>query len=88
VLDEVPSYNSGPNYNPQKVIRAVNLLQPLGKTKAIAVLQEYLRIVPRNQKVGREGTFLVMRVLFNVPKEAGYLPEMGVGGDTPKKIRD
>jgi hypothetical protein len=89
-LDEVPSYNAGWKYNPRKVIRAVNLLQPLGKRRALAAIQEYLRIASHYSGLdhGRKGVFLVLRVLFEVPQDPGYMPRMGVGAPYPPEPKD
>jgi hypothetical protein len=87
-LDEVPSYNSGSRFNPRLLIRAVNLLQPLGKEKALDVIAEYLRVTPGFQDDGREGMFLVLRALFDVPESPGYMPRMLVGAPQPSEPAD
>ncbi|MCI0642362.1 MAG: hypothetical protein L0Y72_20730 [Gemmataceae bacterium] len=89
-LGQVPSYNLGHLYNPQKVIQAVNLLQPLGKEKALAVIEEFLRVASGFHDSGRDGVFLVLRTLFDVPDDPGHLPWMYVGApwpSTPKDLR-
>jgi hypothetical protein len=87
-LDEVPSYDGGWIYNPQHVIRAVNLLQPLGKRRAMAVIEEYLRVAAPDFDPGRQGAFLVLRVLFAVPEDPGYMPDMFVGASHPPEPKD
>ncbi len=82
VLGEVPSFTAGTRYNPLTVIRAVNLLQPLGKQKSLAVIDEFLRVTHRRDP-GREGVYLVLRTLFDVPDDPGYLPTMHVGQPRP-----
>ena len=82
-LGEVPSYNAGWRYNPREVIRAVNLLQPLGKEKSLAAIDEFLRVASHFHDSGREGVFLVLRTLFDVPADPGYMPPMLVGAPTP-----
>ena len=79
-LAAVPSYNAS-NYDPLPLIRAVNALQPLGKDKALAVIGEFLRVSSWLDDPGREGVFLVLRVLFDVP--AGKMPMMAVGAPSP-----
>jgi hypothetical protein len=79
ILGQVPSYNAGSHYNPGKVIRAVNCLLPLGKKRAIAVMDEFLRVTPPWYNEGRDGVFLVLRTLFDVPRGHGHMPRMGVG---------
>lgn len=87
-LGEVPSYNQGEVYNPRSVIRAVNLLQPLGKEKALAAIDEFLRVTPHWHEDGRDGVFLVLRTLFNVPEGPGYMPAMVVGSPYPQMPKD
>jgi hypothetical protein len=87
-LGQVPSYNAAWRYNPRKLIRAVNLLQPLGKVKALAVIDEYLRVTSDWHDDGREGLFLVLRTLFDVPDDPGHMPVMGVGAPSPSEPKD
>jgi len=97
-LGHVPSYNSGWEYNPRNVIKAVNLLQPLGKVKALAAIDEFLRVTSHLHDERREGMFLVLRTLFEVPdsrstlfsapKNRGYMQPMQVGGSRPKAPDD
>jgi hypothetical protein len=80
ILDRVPSYNAWEYFDPRRVIHAVNSLQPLGKEGALAVIREYLRVTYRlHRDDGPNGVFLVLRTLFEVPKDPGYLPRMKVG---------
>ncbi len=88
ILDRVPSYNAGAAYDPLAVIRAVNALQPLGREKAIAAIAEYLRISSSFENPGREGAFLVMRCLFDVPTPPGHMPPMMVGAGSPAPPTD
>src|SRR5262249_49322939 len=74
LIHTAPSYNDGYDYNPRAVIQIVNALQALGKEKALAAIDEFLRVSP-----GREGVFLVLRVLFDVPSDPGHMPHMFVG---------
>jgi hypothetical protein len=87
-LGEVPSYNGGWHYNPRQVIRAVNLLQPLGKEKALMVVNEFLRVASRWHDDGRKGVFLVLRTLFEVPDDPGFMPPMYVGAPHPSQPED
>jgi hypothetical protein len=77
-LDAVPSYNA--TLDPARLIQAVNALQPLGKERALAVVDEYLRVASFLDNPGRDGVFLVMRALFDVP--ATGMPSMMVGMPT------
>jgi hypothetical protein len=86
LLDTAPELN-GSHYNPLDVIRIVNKLQLLGKNKALAVIDEYLRVASFYH--GREGgLFLVLRVLFDVPKDTGSMPQMFVGAPIPSEPKD
>ena len=83
ILDRVPAYQNWITYRPRPVIEAVNALQPLGKTAALAALKEYLRVTPfRWYADGPDGVFLVLRCLFDVPENPGVLPTMMVGVST------
>ncbi len=75
LLDAVPSYNA--TLEPMRLVQAVNALVPLGKDRALAVVGEYLRVSSELDDPGREGVFLVMRALFDVP--ATGMPAMMVG---------
>ena len=77
-LSEVPT-RQGSGYYPAQLIRAVNALQPLGKDRALAVIREYGRVV----FVDKEGIFWVLRTLFEVPQDPGYMPRVGLGGFYP-----
>ena len=88
LIDKAPSYNSGYQYNPLYVIQIVNALQPLGKEKALAAIDEYLRITSHFHSPGREGVFLVLRVLFDIPDDPGYMPPMLVGAPEPAAPRN
>lgn len=79
LLDDVPSYNA--QLEPLRLVKAVNALRALGKERALDVVDEYLRVTSSLDDPGREGVFLVMRVLFDVP--AGGMPPMMVGGAVP-----
>ncbi len=67
------SFNHGTAWHdPRPLIRVVNALQPLGKEKALAAIEEYLRGVDHHAR--QDGVFLILRTLFEVPSEPGYLP--------------
>ena len=79
IIDGLPS--SGWDHDPLRMIKAVNALQPLGKDKALAALSEYARVAASSFR-GRTSTLgllLVLRVLFDVPEDPGYMPNMTVG---------
>ncbi|WP_088255885.1 hypothetical protein [Fimbriiglobus ruber] len=89
LIDRAPSYEGGTNFNPLRLVQIVNALQPLGKEKALAAIEEYLRVTPVfPDSSGRDGVFLVLRVLFDVPDDPGYMPRMRVGAPTPPAPKD
>jgi thiol-disulfide isomerase/thioredoxin len=94
-LHDLPGLNGG-RYNPRPVIRAVNLLQPLGKEKALAAIEDFLRVFPfeMTDHDARDGVFVVLRTLFEVPtgptvfpyefkSTGGSMPPIVVGAGTP-----
>jgi hypothetical protein len=87
LIDEAPAV-SGYHYNPRTVIRIVNRLQPLGKEKALAAIDEYLRVTGYLSDAPEGGLFLVLRVLFDVPADPGYMPRMGIGAPSPAEPGD
>ncbi len=55
-------------YNPRLIIRAVNVLWPLGKEKALAAVAEYVRVSNEDTDFHAwESLILVLRTLFEVP---------------------
>jgi hypothetical protein len=88
LIDQAPSYNSGYHYDPLAVIRIVNVLQPLGKDKALTAIDEYLRVASYFHSPAREGLFLVLRVLFDVPADPSHMPHMYVGAPWPAAPED
>jgi hypothetical protein len=78
LIDKAPGEDNDP-YDPLLVIKIVNTLQALGKEKALAAVDEYLRISDQNSYGARLGLFLVLRVLFDVPEDEGGIPRMFEG---------
>jgi hypothetical protein len=83
ILGDISSYQADEGYNPRTVIRAVNELQPLGKDKSLAIIDEFLRVTQPVLTPGRDGIFLVLRTLFDVPDDPGFMPPMRVGIPSP-----
>ena len=79
LIDAVPSYNDV--LDPLTLVRAVNALQSLDKDTALDVVDEYLRVSSPFDNPGREGVFLIMRTLFDVPPNG--MPPMMVGAPSP-----
>jgi hypothetical protein len=72
-LHDLPSQKT---YRARPLIRAVNLLQPLEKKKALAAIDEFVRVSSdRTDHVAREGLFLLLRTLFEVPSVATIFPD-------------
>jgi hypothetical protein len=84
LIDAVPSYNE--TLQPLALVRAVNALHALGKDTALDVVDEYLRVSSWLDDGGREGVFLIMRTLFDVPP--GGMPPMMVGAPSPAEPKD
>ena len=85
LVNKAPSWAS--NYSPLPVIQVVNALQQIGKGGALAIIDEYLRVSSDFHDDARDGLFLVLRVLFDVPEEPGYMPAMNVGMPQPPAPR-
>jgi len=79
IIDNAPGYNSAYGYDPRRIVEAVNALQPLGKEKALSAVGEYLRVASGFHDSGREGVFLILRCLFDVPADPGFMPHMYCG---------
>jgi hypothetical protein len=82
LIDKAPAL-MGREYNPLPIIQIVNTLQPLGKEKALAAIDEYLRVASYFDSEAREGLFLVLRILFDVPEHPGYMPRIYAGASSP-----
>jgi hypothetical protein len=61
------------------VIQIVNSLQPLGKDKALAVIEEYLRVTSVYDSGARERIFLILRVLFEELDNKNLMPRIRIG---------
>lgn len=86
ILDTTPEPEGYFHYNPLLVIRIVNTLQPLGAEKASAAIGEYIR-VSDEFAYHREGIFLVLRVLFDVPETIDP-NKVGLGMPSPAYPKD
>jgi hypothetical protein len=79
------SYKGHPwvgNEDPRWAIKVVNTLAPLGKRKALAAIEEYGRVWPF-LSFNKEEMSKLLRVLFDVPKETGYMPDSPFRWVTP-----
>jgi hypothetical protein len=70
MLNEENLFSVNIDWSPAWTIKVVNTLAPLGKLKALAAIQEYVRVWPYSSdyELGK-----LLRVLFDVPKETGYM---------------
>ncbi len=75
-------------HNPLCLIQAVNALQPLGKEKALAAIREYMRVKPPYTNDEGLQVFFILRLLFEIPPDPGYMPRMAVGGPQPAEPAD
>ncbi len=89
LLDTAPGLE-GYSYNPLPVIQIVNTLQPLGKEKALAAIGEYIRVSDQwsSFEGPRSGLFLVLRVLFDVPKSVDPSQAGAFGAPSPPGPKD
>jgi hypothetical protein len=62
-------------WDPAWAIQVVNTLQPLGERKALAAMEEYARVMPSPFPQHRTDLSLLLRILFDVPKDPGYMPK-------------
>jgi hypothetical protein len=60
------------DYDPMRVVQAVNALQPLGKEAALEQIASYVRRHP--DPAESQGLFWVLRVLFDVPAGQAFPP--------------
>ncbi len=87
LLDGAPALD-GYRFDPLAVIQIVNTLQPLGKERALAAMREYVRVSSAHADRAREGLFVILRVLFEVPGDPGHHPPMFVGAPAPPAPSD
>ena len=73
-------------FDPGSMVRAVNGLRSLGKAQGIAVIREYLRVVPYEPPQSTWVSFLVLRILFEA--DNGKPPPIVLGAPTPKEPHD
>jgi hypothetical protein len=86
IINGAPSYSQN-DFNPAKLVRAVNHLTPMGKEKAIPELRAFLKIArdSTNETVrcdedidtsDRTCVFLIVRLLFEPAEPGGELPDI------------
>lgn len=87
IIDAAPGC-SAMEFDPLRLIKVVNTLQPLGKEKALAAIEEYERVNTGFFSSHWGGLFLVLRVLFDVPEDPGYMPRVGLGAPWPAEPKN
>jgi hypothetical protein len=85
------------NCNPIGLVRAVNHLQSLGKSKAVSEMREFLRIARDSNGTERDPAnidtsdyqciFLIVRLLFEPEDASEHLPPMHIGGMSPSPAK-
>ena len=86
IINGAPSYHQE-DFNPAKLVRAVNHLVPLGKEKAVSELREFMKIACRDQWIARRieenidtsdstCVFLIVRLLFECDPESEKWPHI------------
>jgi len=87
LLQGIDALSESRGRDPLLYIQLVNTLQPLGKDKALAVIAEYLRV--SSPYLGdRIPLFILLRLLFEVPEDPGFMPRMMVGEPSVKEPDD
>jgi hypothetical protein len=93
IINGAPSYDQD-DFNPARLVRAVNHLMPMGKEKAIRELREFLKIardsvyetIRRDENIDtsdRTCVFLIVRLLFECAEPSGELPDIATVPFTP-----
>ena len=87
LLQRIGRLSESMDKDPLLYIQLVNALQPFGKEKSLAVISEYLRI--SSPFLGdRIPLFILLRLLFEVPEDPGFMPRMMVGAPSVKEPDD
>jgi hypothetical protein len=87
LLQQIDVLSESRGNDPLLYIQLVNSLQPLGKEKSLAVIAEYLRV--SSPYLGnRNPLFILLRLLFKVPEDPGFMPRMMVGAPSVKEPED
>jgi hypothetical protein len=93
IINGAPSYDPN-DFNPAKLVRAVNHLMPMGKEKAIRELREFLKIardsvnetIRRDENIDtsdRTCVFLIVRLLFESAEPTEKPPDIMTTPFTP-----
>ena len=93
IINGTPSYDQG-NFNPAKLVRAVNYLMPMGKEKAIRELRAFLKVArgwpgetlrcdENIDTSDKTCVFLIVRLLFECADPKERLPDIATVSFTP-----
>ena len=80
-------FNNVDRFDPRTLIAAVNSLRPLGKEKATSAIAEFLRVTDRQVWLRRQGLFLLVRCLFDLPAGQAF-PPARIGATSPRQPSD
>lgn len=78
------------SFRPQNLVETANRMRPLGKSKILAAIAEYARVVPDTRRSGvSDGVFLVLRILFEIPEGLDGHPGLrfGMSPKPPADVR-
>ncbi len=80
-IDLTPGGLTAPReFNPRQIIEIVNLLHAMAPGRALAAIEEYLRVQECPIFDAPLGPVLIMRALFKVPEDPNELPRIHVPG--------
>lgn len=85
LIDNNGQRTSAADFDPQKLIIIVNALQAQGEERAVALLNEYMRLKFRALP-GRQTVPLIARALFDPPDAGGVMPRLVAGLAIPAPV--
>lgn len=83
-LQKIDALLESRSSNPLLYVQLVNQLRLLGKDTPLAIIDEYLRVSP-DRLHSRIPIFNLLRLLFEVPEDPGFMPPMLVGSPSVKE---
>jgi len=79
---------TGEHFDPLLTIQCVNRLQRIGKSLALSIVREYMRISGADHVVGEAAVALILRILFESSNHPSILPSAAFGTPTPNPPAD
>jgi hypothetical protein len=76
LISEAPSF-SGRNFDPYSMLTIANEFQPLGQETSFSIFREFDRL--SGMQYDRDGLYLLVLCLHELPKGVHHLPELAVG---------